>query len=76
MAYAATLRGFRAAPPATTSTTSIAADTGLGLFRAIAGAIVDSRRRQAIREMRRHQAFGPLISIKHIGLTRHELLPF
>jgi hypothetical protein len=68
MAYASTLRGAIAAPAAPSF--------GFGFMRSIAEVIVDSQRRKAIRELRRHQAFGPLISIKHIGLTRDELLPF
>lgn len=73
MAYAATLRGVRAATPVKTH---IDVAPRWSLLRSLAGAIVDSRRRRALREIRRHQAFGPLVSIKHIGLTRHELLPF
>lgn len=74
MAYAATLRGVRAA---TSDQTSLHAGLSGGtLLRFIAGAIIDSRRRKAMREMRRHQAFGPLVSIRHIGLTRDELMPF
>jgi hypothetical protein len=68
MAYATSIRGEIAAPAST--------GFGFGFWRSITEAIVDSRRRKAIRELRRHQAFGPLISIKHIGLTRDELLPF
>jgi hypothetical protein len=68
MAYASTLRGAVAAPAAPA--------LGFGFLRSLAEIVVDSRRRRAIRELRRHQAFGPLISVKHIGLTRDELLPF
>jgi hypothetical protein len=76
MAIATTLRG----PAALQARTRTAIVPGPGLIRRIAlmtvEAVVDSRRRHALRELRRHQAFGPLISIKHIGLTRAELLPF
>ena len=73
MAYASTLRGPIAAPRQ-----GVVFRFGfpVGVLRRLAEVIVDSRRRRAIRELRRHQAFGPLISIKHIGLTRDELLPF
>ena len=68
MAYASTARGFVAAPTRPRF--------GFGFWRFVTEAIVDSRRRKALRELRRHQAFGPLINIKHIGLTQQDLLPF
>jgi hypothetical protein len=72
MPIATTLRG----PTVVTARPRSVPAPGPGLLRRIAEAMVDSRRRKAIRDLRRHQAFGPLISIKHIGLTRDELLPF
>ncbi|MFO1148193.1 MAG: hypothetical protein U1E62_07430 [Alsobacter sp.] len=72
MTVASALRG----PAVLTARPRTVPAPGPGLFRRIVEAIVDSRRRKAIRDLRRHQAFGPLISIKHIGLTRDELLPF
>lgn len=70
MAYASTVSsGVR-------RTVAAPASSGFSFWRFLMEAAVDSRRRKAIRELRRHQAFGPLISIKHIGLTRDELLPF
>lgn len=68
MAYASSIRGAIAAPANTRF--------GFGFWRAVTEAVVDSRRRRALRELRRHQAFGPLINIKHIGLTQQDLLPF
>lgn len=76
MAFAATFRGVRAALPATAQAPAPAIPGPWSPLRSLAGLIVDSRRRRALREIRRHQAFGPLISIRHIGLTRDELLPF
>ena len=71
MAYASTVSSLRR-PAAVSADSSF----GFGFWRFLMAAAVDSRRRKAIRELRRHQAFGPLINIKHIGLTRDELLPF
>ncbi len=49
---------------------------GTQVFRSVVDAVVDSRRRKAVRELRRHQAFGPLIGVMHVDLTTRELLPF
>lgn len=45
-------------------------------WRGVIDAVVDSRRKKAVQELRRHQAFGPLISVMHVGLHQDELLPF
>ncbi|PSC05102.1 hypothetical protein SLNSH_09750 [Alsobacter soli] len=46
------------------------------LFRVVAEAGVEARRAKAVRELRKHQAFGPLVGVKYVGLTTEELLPF
>ncbi len=76
MAYASTVR---AASAPSIPVPTVAAP---GLPRPIAAlwsrlvlAMIDQRRRQALRELRRHQAFGPLVNVMHIGLTRAELIP-
>ncbi|MCP8937192.1 hypothetical protein NK718_01560 [Alsobacter sp. SYSU M60028] len=46
------------------------------LLRAVASHIVERRARRAEAELRRHQTFGPLIKVKHIGLATGDLLPF
>lgn len=49
---------------------------GTQMFRSVVDAMVDSRRRKAVHELRKHQAFGPLITVMHVDLTTRELLPF
>jgi hypothetical protein len=49
---------------------------GTQLFRSVVDALVDSRRRKAVRDLRKHQAFGPLITVMHVDLTTREMLPF
>jgi len=49
---------------------------GAQVWRSVLDAVVDSRRRKAVRELRKHQAFGPLITVLHVDLTTRELLPF
>jgi hypothetical protein len=49
---------------------------GTQAWRSVIDAMVDSRRRKAVRELRKHQAFGPLITVMHVDLTTRELLPF
>lgn len=45
-------------------------------FRSMVDAMVESRRRKAVKELRKHQTFGPLISVMHVDLTTDELSPF
>ena len=49
---------------------------GTVAWRSVVDAMVDSRRRKAVTELRRHQSFGPLISVMHVDLTTDELSPF
>ncbi len=49
---------------------------GTQVFRSVVDALVDSRRRKAVRDLRKHQAFGPLITVMHVDLTTREMLPF
>jgi hypothetical protein len=49
---------------------------GSTAWRNVLDAVVDSRRRKAVRELRHHQSFGPLVTVMHVDLTTRELLPF
>ena len=49
---------------------------GQQMFRGVVDAPIDSRRRHAVPEPPKRQAFGPLISVMHIDLSQDELSPF
>ena len=75
MAHASSLRAARARFPVAAVVAPWWPKPLAALASGLVLAIMDQRRRRALRELRRHQAFGPLINIRHIGLTRAELIP-
>ena len=49
---------------------------GHQMFRGVVDALMDSRRRHAVRELRSRQAFGPLIAVMHVEPSQDDSAPF